>query len=90
LQREEIIGDQNVDSGEPDLRQNGKWVATGLRPIAVVAFRLDLYFLSDILNWQVTVIDFCEYPLPLNLLKDDVSNFWECWLSVSPMLETSD
>jgi len=50
-------------------------------------FRLDLRFLSAILNRQVKVIGFCGFCLSLTLLNDDLPNFLVCWLFVRSMVD---
>ena len=43
--------------------------------------------MSTILNRQVKVIGFWYFRPPLNLLIDDIPNFWECWLPIRPLVD---
>jgi hypothetical protein len=50
--------------------------------VFVGALRLDLRFLSETLNRQVEGIEFCDFCLLENFLKDGLQNACDSWLSV--------
>jgi hypothetical protein len=61
--------------------ENGNfYLVAGLGWLVGLALRNDIFVRF---SRQVKVIEFCDFRPPLNLLKDDVPNFWECWLTVS-------
>jgi hypothetical protein len=56
----------------------------------MVALRLVLRFLSDILNRHVKVIGFSDFYPPRNLLNDDVPNVCDSWLPVPELVDSPD